>query len=216
MTTTSTYHHGNLRDTLLATTITQLAQQHDAAVSLRELARTVGVSVAAVYRHFPSKEALLAEVAAAGFASLIAKWETELPPPGSLAAEQRFQLLGQQYIEFALAAPAHYRLMFEHQDVRQFPALQEAAQACFQYVLQTAGAAVREAGLDPRWDKAAASAGWSLGHGYIMLLLSGRLAMADGGDNLSPAMVPRFFQLPVEALRQASPSGADDSCTTYR
>ena len=128
MTTTSTYHHGNLRDTLVATVIAQLAQQHDAALSLRELARTVGVSVAAVYRHFPSKEALLAEVAAAGFASLIAKWETQLPPPGSLPAEQRFQLLGQQYIEFALAAPAHYRLMFEHQDVRQFPALQEAAQ----------------------------------------------------------------------------------------
>ena len=145
----------------------------------------------------------LADVAAAGFASLIAKWEAELPPPGSLPAEQRFQLLGQQYIEFALAAPAHYRLMFEHQDVRQFPALQEAAQACFQYVLQTAGAAVREAGLDARWDKAAASAGWSLGHGYVMLLLSGRLAMADSGEELSPAMVPRFFQLPVEALRQA-------------
>ena len=56
-----------------------------------------------------------------------------------------------------------------------------------QYVLQTAGAAVREAGLDPRWDKAAASAGWSLGHGYVMLLISGRLAMADGGDDLSPS-----------------------------
>ena len=203
MTPPGSYHHGNLRDTLVAATIAQLAQQSDASISLRELARTVGVSVAAVYRHFPSKEALLAEVAAAGFASLIAKWEAELPPPGSLPAEQRFQLLGQQYIEFALAAPAHYRLMFEHQDVRQFPALQQAAQACFQYVLQTAGAAVREAGLDARWDKAAASAGWSLGHGYVMLLLSGRLAMADSGDELSPAMVPRFFQLPVAALRQA-------------
>ncbi|OEZ46621.1 nucleoid occlusion factor SlmA [Janthinobacterium sp. MP5059B] len=207
MTSTSTYHHGNLRDTLVAATIAQLAQQSDATLSLRELARTVGVSIAAVYRHFPSKEALLADVAAAGFASLIAKWEAELPPQGSLPSEQRFQLLGQQYIEFALAAPAHYRLMFEHQDVRQFPALMEAAQACFQYVLQTAGAAVREAGLDPRWDKAAASAGWSLGHGYVMLLLSGRLAMTDGGDNLSPVMVPRFFQLPVEALRQAALPG---------
>ena len=203
MSNNSNYHHGNLRDTLVAATIAQLAQQSDASLSLRELARTVGVSVAAVYRHFPSKEALLADVAAAGFASLIAKWEAQLPPPGSLPADQRFQLLGQLYIEFALAAPAHYRLMFEHQDVRQFPVLQEAAQACFQYVLQTAGAAVREAGLDARWDKAAASAGWALGHGYVMLLLSGRLAMADGGDDLSPAMVPRFFQLPVEALRPA-------------
>ena len=199
---TTNYHHGNLRDTLIAAAITQLAQQNDAALSLRELARTVGVSIAAVYRHFPSKEALLAEVAAAGFAAMMAKWEQQLPPANSLPAEQRFQLLGQLYIEFALAAPAHYRLMFEHQDVRQFPALQEAAQACFNYVLQTAGAAVREAGVDPRWERAAASAGWSLGHGYVMLLLSGRLAMTESGDDLSPAMVPRFFQLPVEALLQ--------------
>ncbi|MFZ4875211.1 TetR/AcrR family transcriptional regulator [Janthinobacterium sp. Mn2066] len=197
------YHHGNLRDTLIAAAIAQLAQQNDAAISLRELARTVGVSIAAVYRHFPSKEALLAEVAAAGFAAMIAKWDQQLPPPGSLPAEQRFQLLGQLYIEFALAAPAHYRLMFEHQDVRPYPALQEAALACFDYVLQTAGAAVREAGVDPRWERAAASAGWSLGHGYVMLLLSGRLAMADGGNELSPALLPRFFQLPVEALTPA-------------
>jgi len=199
---TANYHHGNLRDTLIAAAITQLSQQNDAALSLRELARTVGVSIAAVYRHFPSKEALLADVAAAGFAAMMAKWEQQLPPANSLPAEQRFQLLGQLYIEFALAAPAHYRLMFEHQDVRQFPALQEAAQACFNYVLQTAGAAVREAGVDPRWERAAASAGWSLGHGYVMLLLSGRLAMTESGDDLSPAMVPRFFQLPVEALLQ--------------
>ncbi|MBB5606975.1 MULTISPECIES: TetR/AcrR family transcriptional regulator [unclassified Janthinobacterium] len=199
---TANYHHGNLRDTLIVAAITQLAQQNDAALSLRELARTVGVSIAAVYRHFPSKEALLADVAAAGFAAMMAKWDQQLPPAGSLPAEQRFQLLGQLYIEFALNAPAHYRLMFEHQDVRQFPALQQAAQACFNYVLQTAGAAVREAGVDPRWERAAASAGWSLGHGYVMLLLSGRLAMAESGDDLSPALVPRFFQLPVEAFLQ--------------
>ena len=162
----------------------------------------MGVSIAAVYRHFASKEALLAEVAAAGFAALQRKWNQELPPEGSLPAAERFQLLGQQYIEFALASPAHYRLMFEHQDIRQFPVLLEAAHTCFAYVLQTAGAAVREAGVDPRWERAAASAGWSLGHGYVMLLLSGRLAMIDGGNELSPALVPRFFQLPVEALMQ--------------
>lgn len=199
------YHHGNLRETLVAATISQLAQQSDAAISLRELARAVGVSIAAVYRHFASKEALLAEVAAAGFAALRRKWDQELPPEGSLPAAERFQLLGQQYIEFALSAPAHYRLMFEHQDVRQFPVLLEAAHACFAYVLQTAGAAVREAGVDMRWQRAAASAGWSLGHGYVMLLLSGRLDMIDGGKALSPALVPRFFQLPVQALQQQSP-----------
>ena len=205
VTASNNYHHGNLRETLVAATIAQLAQQSDAAISLRELARSVGVSIAAVYRHFPSKEALLAEVAAAGFAAMRQKWDAELPPEGSLPAAERFQLLGQQYIEFALASPAHYRLMFEHQDVRQFPVLLEAAHACFAYVLQTAGAAVREAGVDMRWQRAAASAGWSLGHGYVMLLLSGRLDMIDGGKELSPALVPRFFQLPVEALQQQNP-----------
>ena len=199
--TTSSYHHGNLRDTLIDTAITQLAQQRDASLSLRELARAAGVSIAAVYRHFPSKEALLAEVAAAGFAALRQRWDQHLPPLGSLPAAERFELLGQQYIEFALSAPAHYRLMFEHQDVRQFPVLLQAAEQCFEQVLQTAGAAVREAGLNAHWAKAAASAGWSLGHGYVMLRLSGRLDMIGGGNELTPALVPRFFQLPLEALR---------------
>lgn len=199
--TTASYHHGNLRDTLLAAAMAQLAQQQDASLSLRELARTAGVSIAAVYRHFPSKEALLAEVAAAGFASLRQRWDQHLPPLGSLPAAERFELLGQQYIEFALSAPAHYRLMFEHQDVRQFPVLLQAAEQCFEHVLLTAGAAVREAGLDAHWAKAAASAGWSLGHGYVMLRLSGRLDMIGGGNELTPSLVPRFFQLPLEALR---------------
>ena len=92
----NSYHHGNLRETLIVATIAQLARQSDAAISLRELARSVGVSIAAVYRHFPSKEALLAEVAAAGFAAMRRKWDTELPPEGSLPAAERFQLLGQQ------------------------------------------------------------------------------------------------------------------------
>ncbi|PHV23649.1 hypothetical protein CSQ92_12040 [Janthinobacterium sp. BJB446] len=67
---------------------------------------------------------------------------------------------------------------------------------------QIAGAAAREADLNARWDKAAASADWSLGHVYVMLL-SGRLVIAESGEDLSPAMVPCFFQLPVEALPQA-------------
>ena len=44
----------------------------------------------------------------------------------------------------------------------------------------------------PRWDKATASAGWSLSHGYVMLL-SGRLAITESSDGLAPAMMSRFF-----------------------
>jgi hypothetical protein len=142
---TSTYHHGNLRDTLLATAIAQLAQQSDAALSLRELARTAGVSVAAVYRHFPSKEALLA-----GRGRL--RQPGRQMGNGIAAAGRLVSCVSSCWASNTSIRPGrarHYRLMFEHQDVRQFPVLQTAAQACFQYVLQTAGAAVREAGADP-------------------------------------------------------------------
>jgi AcrR family transcriptional regulator len=203
----SPYHHGNLRESLIAAALLRLDEQRGEALSLRELAKTVGVSIAAVYRHFSSKDALLAEVAVDGFERLVALWERTLPSLADVGAEQRFQRLGESYITFALAAPALYRLMFVHDDVRQFPALQAAGQHCFQYVLRTAADAVREAGAQASWALPAANAAWSLAHGYVMLSLSGRLTATDKKPDLSPASAPRFLQLPKEALK-ASLGGA--------
>ena len=60
------YHHGALRETLLAAAIEVVARQGADALSLRGLAQAVGVSSAAPYRHFPDRAALLAAVAAEG------------------------------------------------------------------------------------------------------------------------------------------------------
>ena len=60
------YHHGNLRDALLAAGLAALEGAEGKAPSLRELARVVGVSATAVYRHFPDKQALDAALARAG------------------------------------------------------------------------------------------------------------------------------------------------------
>ncbi|MEX0342644.1 MAG: TetR/AcrR family transcriptional regulator, partial [Erythrobacter sp.] len=57
-TSPATYHHGNLRDALLAAGLEALEGPEGKAPSLRELARAVGVSPTAVYRHFPDKHAL--------------------------------------------------------------------------------------------------------------------------------------------------------------
>src|SRR4029077_19283475 len=64
------YHHGTLRSTLLAAAERTLAEGGVPALSLRELARQVGVSHAAPRRHFPHKQALLDALAEDGFERL--------------------------------------------------------------------------------------------------------------------------------------------------
>ena len=58
--TARTYHHGDLRAALIDAGLNSLEGTDAEAISLRELARIVGVSATAVYRHFPDKRALLA------------------------------------------------------------------------------------------------------------------------------------------------------------
>ena len=81
-------------------------------VSLRELARTVGVSPAAVYRHFPNKDALLAELANEGLRILGTTQRAAYDAAGG--GPSGFAETGRAYVRFALAHPALFRLIFAH------------------------------------------------------------------------------------------------------
>ncbi|WP_165367749.1 TetR/AcrR family transcriptional regulator [Phytoactinopolyspora endophytica] len=104
------YHHGNLRAALVQAAIGLVREKGPYDFNLAEAARRVGVSVAAPYRHFEDREALLAEVAQWGFEQLRAALEavprdTDDPVDGLVA-------LGLAYIEFAEADPKVFQLMF--------------------------------------------------------------------------------------------------------
>src|SRR6185295_15520717 len=64
------YHHGDLAPTLRQAALAILEEEGLEALSLRSVARRAGVSHAAPYRHYPSREALLADVAIEGLAEL--------------------------------------------------------------------------------------------------------------------------------------------------
>ncbi len=66
------YHHGNLRHALLEAALWLVETEGTEALTLRAAARRAGVSQAAPYRHFASKEALLAAVAEDGFRAMTA------------------------------------------------------------------------------------------------------------------------------------------------
>src|ERR1044072_2339644 len=106
------YHHGNRKEVLLEAARKLIEQYGPAGFSLTEAARLAGVSPAAPYRHFPDRDAVLAEAARTGFARFAAcldmAWNNGIPTPISA-----FEQLGRAYLAFARDEPASYTVMFE-------------------------------------------------------------------------------------------------------
>src|SRR5512139_231671 len=106
----ATYHHGNLREALVAAAIRVLEEEGIAALSLRRVAKESGVSQAAPYAHFADKKSLLTEVANRGFALFRDRMAQEAD---RAAARDGYLVgLGKGYVFFALENPALFHLMF--------------------------------------------------------------------------------------------------------
>ncbi|MGW4908466.1 TetR/AcrR family transcriptional regulator [Streptomyces sp. NPDC004270] len=104
------YHHGDLRAALLASAERTLREKGAAALSLRELARDIGVSHAAPGRHFKDKQALLDALALNGYGRLNQGLESAHDPDTPL--ESRIVSLARTYLTFAVENPELLELMF--------------------------------------------------------------------------------------------------------
>jgi AcrR family transcriptional regulator len=153
MSTSASYHHGDLRQVVLQKAGQILEKEGFEALSLREVARRAGVSHNAPYRHFPDRDRLLAALAAEGFEML-----------GDALERRPRQEMGEAYVEFALAHPQRFRLMFggrvrlEQHDPRAYEGLKKS---------------FADLGDDAQY---AAAAAWGLVHGLSHLLLDGHFA----------------------------------------
>jgi AcrR family transcriptional regulator len=107
---TRPYHHGDLRSALLASAERTLREKGAGALSLRELARDIGVSHAAPGRHFKDKQALLNALALAGYERLT-RVLTAVDDP-ALPLEQRLVALARGYLGFATENAELLELMF--------------------------------------------------------------------------------------------------------
>jgi AcrR family transcriptional regulator len=112
----SPYHHGNLRDALVEAAVDVVRDGGPEALSLRELARRVGVSHAAAYRHFADREALVDAVADRALEALTAAMERGLADVHDddpvRRARRRLFATGAGYVEFAIAETGLFRLLF--------------------------------------------------------------------------------------------------------
>ena len=181
-----TYHHGDLRSALIEAGLAQLAQSDEERLSLRELARQVGVSPTAVYRHFPDKKALLAALAHEGINRLgEAQAEASRAAGGGAAG---FAATGRAYVRFALTHPALFRLTFMHGDhgTDQPFGDNEAARLLRTYAEAFAGPDAARLQLQA----------WAVAHGLAMLMLDG---MLPGDDSLIDAVIDTHTLFPAQS-----------------
>jgi AcrR family transcriptional regulator len=106
----TSYHHGNLRPALIAAALKEIAREGPDGFSLREVARRAGVSAPSVYRHFESKEDLLAAVAAECSERLSAAIAEELASAIDHPLE-KFRARGIAIVVFAATNPEHFRAL---------------------------------------------------------------------------------------------------------
>jgi AcrR family transcriptional regulator len=158
--------------------------------SLREVARRVGVSAAAVYRHYDGKEALLREVCGAGFRIFSSYLLRSL---AGTTPRERMARCAEQYLRFGLEHPRDYRVIFMG-GAEEFAAIASAGpiaegDATFRFLVDRVRDCVHAGMLRDEDPEATATLIWAHVHGLVSLRLSGHLA-AVGSD----ADFSRFYE----------------------
>lgn len=195
------YHHGNLRETLIESALEILKEGTLADLSLRALARKAGVSQTAPYRHFEDKEALIAVLKEEGMRKL-GKGMKELMAEEADPLE-RMRKLGMKYVEFAEIYPAHFKVMFEYelQDYDKYSALHDVSDDSFRCLQETVDECLALPNAR-KVDRSVAQFGaWSMVHGLSVLLMNQSLMeymkeghLVDLGDrNQIAEQVTKFF-----------------------
>lgn len=197
------YHHGDLRVALVAAATELVTCCGPAAVSLREVARLVGVSHNAPYRHFPTRQALLAAVAASGFEMLSQEMRD-----AALVVDPEAHLLeiARGYIAFALRHRGVYQLMFSD-EIRKsdHPELRAVAEQAFGRLQQHVEM------LNPALDAGmAAVTVWGLLHGIAHLILDNQLKPDSENDPLHTGLVGAATRILVAGLVNVQADVAND------
>lgn len=172
------YHHGDLRNALIAAALELARAGGPDAIVLREAARRVGVSATAAYRHFTALPQLVEAVTIECFGLMAHAMEAELArcdetSDSSRQAWDRMRAIGRGYVHFAVAEPGLFATAFTRKEgVGHVQGGTGESGRDPRELLEWALDGLLEVGsLAPADRQAAATHAWAVVHGLSQLLL---------------------------------------------
>lgn len=172
----STYHHGDLRQQLIASALLMINEEGVEGLSLRKLALKVGVSRTAPYHHFKDKHELLCAIVEHGFSKLQQHTESVLVNEGT-SLDSKFRCYFNGYIEYAMSQPELYELMFSRliwKSNQITDQLHAVAYPCFSDFVEQISQWQQQGLLDDKEPSLRlAQVSWGMMHGMARLLIDG-------------------------------------------
>jgi len=169
------YHHGDLRDALVQAALAEVELGGHEAISISALAKKLGVSQPAPYKHFADRESLLMAVTAAAFRQFSAMLREQITKPSKRSKLSRF---AQATLDFGLRRNGVYRLMFASRTMACAPKGSELHAAAME-TLALLMEALEAPAVGLLRERSALKI-WAALHGVVMLteqgLLTGRSA----------------------------------------
>lgn len=188
------YHHGNLKATLVKAAFQLVNRFGVEGFTLREVARRAGVSHNAPYRHFRSKEDLVAALAAEGFRQLHRALRKGVD--GAADPQSALRAASRAYLHFGLSNPARFHVMFhaafERQKYGEYTAAYGESLALLSELLRACGPVLSQnAALEATGELI-----WASVHGITELGMATRLrhGVADELEHLVDASVDSLLR----------------------
>lgn len=181
----SSFHHGDLRKALIEIALLELEHCGYENLSLRNLAKRLGVSRSAPYRHFENREALLAELSRVWMERMSLEY-TEIKGK-NLTAKEALKAACVAYLESSKHNPELYRLVFVSPMYWQQKTVEDVINAPELLVFRQLVYEASRDKSDPSVNEAVMLCGCAL-HGYAMLKMSGHV-----DANLQRALLERLI-----------------------
>ena len=187
------YRHGNLREAILATSLHVIGERGIENFSIREVAKKIGVTHQAPYRHFKDKATLLAALAQDGYEKLYI--EMNKATEGALDPLNQLHKLAESYLLWAFNTPDHFRLMFSHNapDFSTSEDLQIAAKNISALVTHIIIRNQKANIIRDNRTESIARQFWAAVHGISILFINGQFKPIDNDLNQAKLLIEEMI-----------------------
>lgn len=208
--TKNSYHHGNLRQALIETTLRLIEKVGPEDVTVRKVAKLAGVSSGAPFRHFPDRAALMTAVAEEAMSRLQAEVAVSLKKAAHLNPLLRFRAIGEAWIRWAVRNPSHFKVISDRRllDFEGSESWLRQSQAIQAEGIRLLGEAQQQGLLADVDIKHFHLAGRALVYGFARMYSDGHFASwgldERRVDQIGQSVLDAFFRVPSRPTTKSS------------